>query len=49
MASLPPLKELITNTTLGDMDKILSKDPFPQVKIGYFNLEKKINLIKIFF
>lgn len=35
MASMPPLKELILNTTLGDMDKILSKDPFPTVKIGF--------------
>ncbi|RNA14887.1 poly(A)-specific ribonuclease PARN isoform X1 [Brachionus plicatilis] len=33
MASVPPLKELVTNTTLGDMDKILSKDPFPTIKI----------------
>lgn len=34
MATLPPLKEIINNTTLGDMDKILSKDPFPKIKIG---------------
>lgn len=33
MASTTPLKELIQNTALGEMDKILSKDPFPQVKI----------------
>lgn len=36
MASVPPLKELVTNTTLGDMDKILSKDPFPTLKIGFY-------------
>jgi hypothetical protein len=39
MASLAPLKELITNTTLGDMDKILSKEPFPQVKLDMRDYE----------
>lgn len=33
MASTSPLKDLINNTALGEMDKILSKDPFPTVKI----------------
>jgi hypothetical protein len=34
MASLTPLKELINNSSLGDMDKILARDPFPLVKLG---------------
>ena len=34
MASIAPLKELISNTALGEMDKILSKDVFPQINIG---------------
>ena len=34
MAATTPLKELINNSTLGDMDKILSKDPFTSVTIG---------------
>jgi hypothetical protein len=36
MASIAPLKELINNTTLGDMDKILASEQFPKVgiKIG---------------
>lgn len=33
MASLSPLKELINNTTLGDMDKILDKEPFPKLTL----------------
>jgi poly(A)-specific ribonuclease len=33
MASLTPLKELINNTTLGDMDKILDKEPFPKLTL----------------
>lgn len=45
MASLTPLKELINNTTLGDMDKILDKDPFPKVSLGilFLRIETKIN------
>jgi hypothetical protein len=34
MASIAPLKELISSTALGEMDKILSKDVFPQINIG---------------
>ncbi len=33
MASITPLKDIISNTSLGEMDKCLSKDPFPSVKI----------------
>jgi poly(A)-specific ribonuclease len=33
MASTTPLKDLISNTALGDMEKILSKDPFPTIRI----------------
>jgi hypothetical protein len=36
MATLTPLKELISNTTLGDMDKILSKEPFQNIELGTF-------------
>jgi len=32
MASITPLKEIVNNTALGEMDKVLSKDPFPTVK-----------------
>jgi len=35
MASTTPLKDLISNTALGDMEKILSKDPFPTIRIQY--------------
>lgn len=39
MASITPLKELINSSVLGDIDKILDKEPFPSVKIGsYFIL-----------
>lgn len=34
MASISPLKELINNTSLGDMHKLLTKDPFPNITIG---------------
>ena len=37
MASISPLKELINNTSLGDMHKLLIKDPFPNITIGMFN------------
>jgi len=33
MASITPLKDIISNTSLGEMDKCLSRDPFPLVKI----------------
>lgn len=41
MAHTTPLKELITNTALGEMDKILSRDPFPTIKVvcNEYNLE----------
>lgn len=41
MANTTPLKELITNTALGEMDKILSRDPFPTIKVvcNEYNLE----------
>jgi len=33
MATLPPLKDLINNSTLGDMDKILKEEPFKKIEI----------------
>ena len=36
MASITPLKELINSSVLGDIDKILDKEPFPSVKIGSY-------------
>lgn len=33
MASTTPLKDIVSNTALGEMDKILAKDPFPTIKI----------------
>ena len=33
MACMSPLKELISNSALGDMDKILAKEPFPSIKL----------------
>jgi len=33
MASIAPLKELISNTALAEMEKILSKDTFPKITI----------------
>lgn len=33
MASVAPLKELISNTALAEMEKILSKDTFPKIHI----------------
>lgn len=34
MASITPLKDMINNTALGEMDKFLSKDPFPNIKVN---------------
>ena len=36
MASIAPLKELISNTGLGEMEKILSKGTFPKINIGKY-------------
>lgn len=36
MANVAPLKEIITATALGDMEKIVSKDPFPEITLGTF-------------
>lgn len=36
MASIAPLKEIVTATALGDMQKILCKDPFPAIVLGKF-------------
>ncbi|CAF0779381.1 unnamed protein product [Brachionus calyciflorus] len=33
MASQAPLKDLINNTTLADLERILSKEPFPKITI----------------
>ena len=38
MASVAPLKELISNTALAEMEKILSKDTFPKIHIGKYLL-----------
>ncbi len=43
MASIAPLKELISSTALGEMDKILSKDVFPQINIGMWLIKCRIN------
>ena len=34
MASVAPLKEIITNTGLGNMNQILSSETFPKIEIG---------------
>jgi hypothetical protein len=36
MASIAPLKEIVTATALGDMQKMLCKDPFPDIVLGKF-------------
>jgi len=43
MASITPLKNMINNTALGEMDKILCKDPFPNIKINCkeYNIENQ--------
>jgi hypothetical protein len=43
MAGMAPLKELISNSALGDMDKILAKDPFTAItlSIEFFKLKLK--------
>lgn len=33
MASQTPLKDIVSNTALGEMEKVLSKDPFPTIKL----------------
>lgn len=33
MASTTPLKDIVSNTALGEMEKVLSKDPFPTINI----------------
>lgn len=38
MATLSPLKDLINNSTLGDMEKILKEEPFLKIEIGLFLL-----------
>lgn len=44
MANVPPLKEIITATALGDMEKIVSKDPFPEIVLGSFVFRFKLLL-----
>jgi poly(A)-specific ribonuclease len=43
MASVTPLKDMVSNTALGEMDKILAKDPFPNVKVenSQYSLENQ--------
>lgn len=46
MANVAPLKEIVTATALGDMEKILSKEPFPEIVLEnceYSTKEEKLH------